>query len=149
MLRLMVHKTHVTSCGGKRNLCALRKGVTRQVHIFRMHFSLFCNYWITVTNFSHISRPSLGSSQTIIGEIQEHNIQKILVTIELGNPRVVRKIQIKFKNKFIQWNQEAKTELRRAICYFHLLHSYPSILGYHWPTYLHCSGPILLYLLCR
>jgi len=55
-----------------------------------------------VTNFSHISRPSLGSSQTIIGEIQEHNIQKILVTIELGNPRVVRKIQIKFKNKFIQ-----------------------------------------------
>jgi len=25
---------------------------------------------------------------------------KILVTIELGKPRVVRKIQIKFKNKF-------------------------------------------------
>lgn len=51
-------------------------------------------------SFDHNSRPSLGSPQTIIGELQEHKMTKILVTIELCNPRAVRKIQIKFTNKF-------------------------------------------------
>jgi hypothetical protein len=115
MLHLMVHKTHVRLCGGKRNLCALRNGVTQQIHVFRMPFSLFYNYWITVKIFDHISRPSSGSSQTIIGELQEHKMPKILVSIELGNPRAVRKIQIKFKNKFNQWNQEAKQSLREPL----------------------------------
>jgi hypothetical protein len=148
-LHLMVHKTHVRLCGGKWTVCALRNGVTQQIHIFRMPFSLFYNCWTTVTNFDHISLPSLGSSQTIIGELQEHKMPKILVIIELGNPRVVCKIQIKFKNKFNRCNQEAKTELRRATCCFQLLYNYLSIFGCHWPTCLDCSGPILLHLLCR
>jgi hypothetical protein len=145
----MVHKTHVKLCGGKRNLCALRKGLTQHIYIFRMPFSLFYKYWITVTSFDHISRPSLGSSQTIIGELQEHKMPKILVTIKLGIPRAVRKVQIKFKSKFNQWNQEAKTELRRVTFCFHLLYNYLSTLGCHWPKYLYWSGLFLLYLLCR
>jgi len=54
----MAHKTQVTLCGGKRDLCALRKGVTQQIYIIRLPFSSFSNFSITVTNFDHISRSS-------------------------------------------------------------------------------------------
>lgn len=81
MLHLMVHKTHVALCGGKRNLCALRKGVTQQIHIFIMPFSLFSNNWVTVISLDHTSRPSLGSFQTNVGELQEHKMLKISVTL--------------------------------------------------------------------
>jgi hypothetical protein len=44
----------------------------------------------TATCFRHISWPSLGSSQTIIGKLHERKMPNILITNELWHSTVVK-----------------------------------------------------------